>query len=59
VKVILDALPPRGAAAGDAVIVRAGRPARTELSEAARFRCAGKLRHKFVAEGETRDPVIL
>src|SRR6266702_7133341 len=62
-KAILDALPhqaPRQLV-DLPVVVRASRPARTELTEVARFPVHWKIvsGHKVIAEGETRDRVIL
>ena len=61
-KIILDALPPQTPRrlVDEAVIVRSGRPARTELSEATRFPLRWKILDglKVIAEGETRDRVI-
>jgi 4-alpha-glucanotransferase len=62
-KVILDALPPRKPHRflEQAVVVRSGRPARTELSHAATFPLRWKTVAglKVIAEGETHDRVIV
>ena len=62
-KVILDALPPRKPHRflEQAVVVRSGRPARTELSHAATFPLRWKIVAglKVIAEGETHDRVIV
>jgi 4-alpha-glucanotransferase len=62
-KIILDALParlPYRLLAG-AVVVRSGRPSRTELSHAATFPLRWKIVAglKVIAEGETHDRVIV
>jgi 4-alpha-glucanotransferase len=62
-KIILDALPPRKPHRflEQAVVVRSGRPARTELSHAATFPLRWKIVAglKVIAEGETHDRVIV
>ena len=62
-KIILDALPPQTPRrfVDQAVIVRASRPARTELSKAARFPLRWKILSglKVIAEGDTRDRAIV
>jgi 4-alpha-glucanotransferase len=61
-KIILDALPVRKPCRflEQAVVVRSGRPARTELSHAATFPLRWKIVAglKVIAEGETHDRVI-
>ena len=61
-KIILDALPVRipYRFLAEAVVVRSGRPARTELSQAATFPLRWKIVAglKVIAEGETHDRVI-
>ncbi len=61
-KIILDALPVRKSYRflEQAVVVRSGRPARTELGHAATFPLRWKIVAglKVIAEGETRDRVI-
>ena len=62
-KIILDALPARAPYRflGGAVVVRSGRPSRTELSHAARFPLRWKIVAglKVIAQGETHDRVIV
>jgi len=62
-KIILDALPVRKPYrfVAQAVVVRSGRPARTELSHAATFPLRWKIVAglKVIAEGETHDGVIV
>ena len=59
---ILDALPPQTPRrfVDEAVVVRAGHPAGTDLSEAASFPVRWKILNgrKVIAEGETRDRLI-
>ena len=61
-KIILDALPVRvpHRFLGEAVVIRSGRPSRTELRQAATFPLRWKIVAglKVIAEGETRDRVI-
>jgi 4-alpha-glucanotransferase len=62
-KIIIDALPLRAPHRflGEAVVVRSGQPAPTELSQAATFPVRWKIVAdlKVIAEGETRDGVIV
>jgi 4-alpha-glucanotransferase len=61
-RIILDALPARTPRRflGEAVVVRSGRPSRTEFSQAATFPLRWKIVTdlKVIAEGETDDRVI-
>ena len=61
-KIIIDAMPLRAPHRflGEAVVVRSGQPAPTELSQAATFPVRWKIVAdlKVIAEGETRDGVI-
>ncbi len=61
-KIIIDALPVRVPYRflGGAVVIRSGRPARTELSEAATFPLRWKIVAglEVIAQGETYGPVI-
>jgi 4-alpha-glucanotransferase len=62
-KIILEALPVRAPhrLLGEAVVVRSGQPAQTELEQAATFPLRWKIVAglKVIAEGETRDRVIV
>jgi 4-alpha-glucanotransferase len=63
-KIIIDALPvraPRRFFDDEAVVIRSGRPARTELKQAATFPLRWKIVAdlKVIAEGETKDRVIV
>jgi 4-alpha-glucanotransferase len=62
-KIIIDALPVRipHRFLGEAVVVRSGQPARTELSQAATFPLRWKIVTglKVIAQGETLDRVIV
>jgi 4-alpha-glucanotransferase len=62
-KIIIDALPVRKPYRflGEAVVIRSGRPARTELKQAARFPLRWKIVAdlKVIAQGEARDAVIV
>jgi len=62
-KIILDALPVRVThrLLNQAVVVRPGRSSRTELSQAAKPPVHWKIAagNKIIAQGETRDPVIV
>ena len=62
-KIILDALPVRVThrLLNQAVVVRPGRSSRTELSQAAKPPVRWKIAagNKIIAQGETRDPVIV
>ena len=61
-KIIIGALPVRvpHRFLGEAVVIRSGRPARTELKQAATFPLRWKIVAdlKVIAQGETRGPVI-
>ena len=61
-KIIIGALPVRvpHRFLGEAVVIRSGRPARTELKQAATFPLRWKIVAdlKVIAQGETREPVI-
>jgi 4-alpha-glucanotransferase len=62
-KIIIDALPVRAPhrLLGEAVVVRSGQPARTELKQAATFPLRWKIVAglKVIAKGETHDRVIV
>jgi 4-alpha-glucanotransferase len=61
-KIIIDALPPRGQhrLLDEAVVIRSGRPGRAAPKAAARFPLHWKIVKdlKVIAQGEARDPVI-
>ena len=62
-KIIIDAMPVRvpHRFLGEAVVVRSGRPSRTELKQAATFPLRWKILAGLmvIAEGETRDRIIV